>query len=184
MTISVRSRFEIFKRDSFTCHYCGQSSPSVVLEVDHIVARSQGGNDDVMNLITSCWACNRGKSDKPLAECLAAEDPHERAVLLLERERQLREYNAVLTIVRTRVVADFKSLKRYWQKHAGVCGLTPADATWLEHALEQYPKATIQRVMDAAIRGRKTLGFAWVNAVLKSQTARTEIQKAVATGGR
>jgi hypothetical protein len=59
-------RFEVFKRDSFRCQYCGRSAPDVVLEVDHIVPKSKGGTDDMLNLITSCFDCNRGKSDKTL----------------------------------------------------------------------------------------------------------------------
>lgn len=27
MGISVRTRFEVFKRDRFTCHYCGRTIP-------------------------------------------------------------------------------------------------------------------------------------------------------------
>jgi hypothetical protein len=61
MAISKRLRFELFKRDGFTCQYCGQRAPDVILEVDHIVALSNGGSDDPENLTTSCKDCNRGK---------------------------------------------------------------------------------------------------------------------------
>lgn len=27
-------RFEVFKRDMFTCQYCGRKAPDVILEVD------------------------------------------------------------------------------------------------------------------------------------------------------
>jgi 5-methylcytosine-specific restriction endonuclease McrA len=37
LAVSVRTRFEVFKRDDFTCQYCGRKSPDVVLEADHIV---------------------------------------------------------------------------------------------------------------------------------------------------
>lgn len=56
-------RFEIFKRDNFTCNYCGKKSPEIKLEVDHIVPVSIGGTDDIFNLTTACFECNRGKSD-------------------------------------------------------------------------------------------------------------------------
>jgi hypothetical protein len=61
--ISARNRFEVFKRDSFRCQYCGKSSPDVVLHVDHIKPVSKGGDNSIMNLITSCQCCNLGKSD-------------------------------------------------------------------------------------------------------------------------
>lgn len=64
--ISKTVRFEVFKRDEFTCRYCGRSTPDVTLHVDHVLARSRGGTDDVENLVTSCLECNLGKSARPL----------------------------------------------------------------------------------------------------------------------
>lgn len=61
-------RFEVFKRDSFTCQYCGRMAPDVVLEVDHIVPVAEGGTNDIMNLITSCHDCNSGKGKRKLSE--------------------------------------------------------------------------------------------------------------------
>lgn len=66
--ISKKVRFEVFKRDSFTCQYCGKSAPDTVLEVDHIIPVSKGGDNDISNLITSCFECNRGKSNKKLTD--------------------------------------------------------------------------------------------------------------------
>ena len=62
-------RWKIMLRDGFKCKYCGRSSnDDVVLHVDHILARSHGGNDDLDNLITSCRECNLGKSASLLEE--------------------------------------------------------------------------------------------------------------------
>jgi len=62
--LSKKIRFEIFKRDKFTCNYCGRSPviDDVVLEVDHIVPVKEGGNNHMLNLLTSCFDCNRGKA--------------------------------------------------------------------------------------------------------------------------
>lgn len=60
-TISLRLRFQIFKRDRFTCRYCGARGESVVLEVDHVRSRFDGGDDSPSNLVTACFGCNRGK---------------------------------------------------------------------------------------------------------------------------
>ena len=65
-SLSKKLRFEIFKRDQFTCQYCGQQPPDVVLEVDHIMPVSKGGDNDEMNLVTACFDCNRGKADRVL----------------------------------------------------------------------------------------------------------------------
>ncbi len=62
MTITKKLRFKIFERDNFTCQYCGKKVPEVILEVDHIISRKDGGGDEELNLITSCFDCNRGKS--------------------------------------------------------------------------------------------------------------------------
>ena len=66
--LSKTVRFEVFKRDKFTCQYCGSSAPDVILEVDHIKPVSKGGTDDLLNLITSCRNCNHGKRDKALSD--------------------------------------------------------------------------------------------------------------------
>jgi len=67
MSVSKSVRFEIFARDAFTCQYCGRRPPEVVLELDHIHPRAKGGSDDLTNLITACWDCNRGKSAKVIS---------------------------------------------------------------------------------------------------------------------
>ena len=64
--MTPRLRFEILRRDNFTCRYCGRSAPSVVLHVDHIFPRSKGGTNDPANLTTACADCNQGKSDLEL----------------------------------------------------------------------------------------------------------------------
>lgn len=38
MAISKRLRYEILKRDGYTCRYCGGRSPKVHLTIDHVVA--------------------------------------------------------------------------------------------------------------------------------------------------
>ncbi len=49
--ISKKVRFEVFKRDSFTCQYCGAKAPDVVLNCDHIEPVSKGGTNKLLNLI-------------------------------------------------------------------------------------------------------------------------------------
>jgi len=166
MGISVRLRFEVFKRDSFTCRYCGRQSPEVILELDHIIPSCEGGSDDLMNLATSCWDCNRGKSGRPLSEVTTGEDPHDRAIALLERERQLREYNEVLAQVSARVDKERKELIDYWPSRT-----SKADRSWLWNRLLEYPQEMIFNAMEVAIAAGKTAGFAYVNAVLKNQSA-------------
>jgi len=88
--ISKSLRFEVFKRDSFTCQYCGRKAPDVVLEVDHIKPVAEGGENDILNLITSCYECNRGKGKKLLTENQTLEKERNQLEALQERKEQLR----------------------------------------------------------------------------------------------
>lgn len=65
--LTKKLRFEVFKRDNFTCQYCGRMAPDVILEVDHVVPVAEGGNNDILNLVTSCKDCNRGKGKRKLS---------------------------------------------------------------------------------------------------------------------
>ena len=74
--ISKRLRFEVLKRDSFSCRYCGAKSPEVFLVVDHIHPVVYGGKSDLINLTASCEPCNQGKRTesvvsiiRPLEDC-------------------------------------------------------------------------------------------------------------------
>lgn len=59
--VPTRLRFEILKRDNFTCQYCGATAPKVALHVDHIISYSRGGKTISENLKTACFECNIGK---------------------------------------------------------------------------------------------------------------------------
>jgi hypothetical protein len=82
-------RFEVLKRDCFTCQYCGREAPDVILEVDHIIPISKGGDDSLMNLVTACRDCNRGKSNKKLSDMAAAKAQKKQADDLQARREQL-----------------------------------------------------------------------------------------------
>jgi hypothetical protein len=81
MGLGKKLRFEVFKRDKFTCQYCGRSAPDIILHVDHIEPVSRGGKDDLLNLVTSCRDCNLGKGNRQLSD----------DTVLKQRKRQLDE---------------------------------------------------------------------------------------------
>lgn len=58
--------WSVLARDSWTCCSCGRSSKEegITLEVDHIIPRSKGGSNDIVNLQTLCKKCNIGKSNR------------------------------------------------------------------------------------------------------------------------
>ena len=100
--ISKRVRFEIFKRDKFTCQYCGAHPPDVILEIDHIEAVANGGTNDIDNLVTSCEPCNRGKSAVPL-DCIP-QSLKDKAAAIAEAEEQLSGYHQVIEARRERQI--------------------------------------------------------------------------------
>lgn len=55
------SRHNIYLRDRNTCQFCGKRFPRSELNLDHVVARSQGGKTIWENVVTSCIQCNRKK---------------------------------------------------------------------------------------------------------------------------
>lgn len=66
----IKFRFQVLSRDSFCCRYCGKRPPEVILEIDHVVPRSKGGESKEENYVASCRECNSGKFDVLLEEHL------------------------------------------------------------------------------------------------------------------
>ena len=106
MALSKRLRFEIFKRDGFRCGYCGRTPPEAILEIDHIQPKSKDGSDDINNLLSSCYDCNRGKSNIPLDKIPSS--LNENLEVLKERENQIKEYGKFLKKIADRE-ADWMS---------------------------------------------------------------------------
>lgn len=82
-------RFEVFKRDKFTCQYCGRSAPEVALHVDHIQPVSKDGNNDITNLITACSECNLGKGARELSDDAVIQKRKAQLDELQERREQI-----------------------------------------------------------------------------------------------
>lgn len=64
------TRRNIFKRDNWTCQYCGKKTKNLNnLTIDHVHPRSKGGDSSWTNLTTACRECNTKKGNKTLKEC-------------------------------------------------------------------------------------------------------------------
>lgn len=110
MAIGNKLRFDVFKRDSFTCQYCGSHPPNVVLEVDHVHPASKGGKDEINNLVTSCFECNRGKRNHTLNQV-----PQSLSInidMVKEREKQYSEYRKLLKKVDRRINAEIDEVEK------------------------------------------------------------------------
>ncbi len=58
------SRRNIFKRDKYTCQYCGAQPPHDELTIDHVVPRAQAGQSTWDNCVLACVSCNHSKADR------------------------------------------------------------------------------------------------------------------------
>lgn len=86
--IPKKIRFEVFKRDRFTCQYCGRMAPDVILEIDHIKPVAEGGENDILNLVTACKDCNRGKGKTLLSDDAVIKKQQKQLTELAERKEQ------------------------------------------------------------------------------------------------
>ncbi len=64
-----KQRLLVLRRDCYTCHYCGNPGAN---EVDHVIARVNGGGDEMSNLVACCRQCNLKKGKKEQAVFLGS----------------------------------------------------------------------------------------------------------------
>lgn len=113
MAISKKIRFEVFKRDGFQCGYCGKTPPEIILEVDHINPKSKKGKDDINNLITACFDCNRGKSNIMLDKI--PNKLNENFEILKQKEEQIKEYRKFIKTIEKRIKKDIRKIEIIFQ---------------------------------------------------------------------
>lgn len=165
--LSKRLRFEVFKRDSFTCQYCGAQPPKVVLEVDHIHPRSRGGDNNPGNLITSCVACNRGKSNKPLGDRIIRPDAD---ILYLEAMQEAAEYERYVKAKKKRdraLMAVVESIQDDFQRMSQT-EWVPDDSVIISMLVKNTPEQVSEAASctGGAVRngkfGRSVVGKGWL----------------------
>lgn len=150
MALGKRLRFEVFKRDSFTCQYCGKQAPDVVLHVDHLHPRAAGGADDILNLITSCVDCNMGKSDKLLSDNAVVEKKRDQLALLQERKEQIEmmmEWQMALHDIDGQAV---DRLADHWCSLVSWVGVNEAGKQDLRKWIKKYSVEEVVSAMYAA----------------------------------
>lgn len=82
------NRRNLFARDRNQCQYCGKTFPTSELSIDHVLPRSQGGQDTWENLVCSCVKCNARKGGRTPSE----------AHMKLTREPVKPKRNPLITI--------------------------------------------------------------------------------------
>lgn len=63
-----KKRRELFERDKWICHYCGEKVTEQNVTLDHLTPQYKGGKHIKSNLKTSCLICNSIKSGKTYEE--------------------------------------------------------------------------------------------------------------------
>ena len=56
------TRLEVFRRDHYTCQYCGKESRQLTL--DHVIPRYRNGQHTWENVVSACVPCNRRKAGR------------------------------------------------------------------------------------------------------------------------
>jgi len=72
--------WEVFRRDKYTCRYCGNNK--VPLTIDHMVLWEEGGPSISVNLITSCKKCNNLRGSMQYEDWLESPEYMERQMEL------------------------------------------------------------------------------------------------------
>lgn len=159
--LSKKVRFEVFKRDKFTCQYCGRSSPDVILHVDHIKPVKEGGTNDILNLVTACQECNAGKGARRLSDDSAVKkqlkqvqelaEKNEQLEMFLEwrdglrkiEDRQIEEVNLILNEIAGKNcefgIKSKSKVRMLLKKHSFQMVLDCSEAVALEYAEKGYP---------------------------------------------
>lgn len=144
-------RFEVFKRDAFTCRYCGKQSPEAILEVDHVLAVANGGIDEIENLVTPCYECNRGKGVRMLSDIPPESDVHEKAIAIAEQERQIAELNYWRNKQLERENEEIDLLRDYGRKYVNSEGYYGVSISTLRRYLRHMCYADLAEMMEYVI---------------------------------
>lgn len=67
-------RRELWRRDNFTCQYCGIRPPEDECTIDHVVPKSLGGETNWTNCVLACYQCNSQKADRKPEEARKPKD--------------------------------------------------------------------------------------------------------------
>ncbi len=148
-SIGKKLRFDVFKRDGFSCVYCGAHPPSVLLHVDHIEPVSRGGTNDIDNLLTACEACNLGKGARRLSD--VPPTLAQKAEAIAEREAQIIGYNNALAAAASRIEDDAWSVADVWMSAHGKDSIRKDRFRSIKTFIERLPTPVVVDAMKTAV---------------------------------
>lgn len=88
--IRKERRAALYERDGWQCAYCGRGprdarrmdQAAVILTLDHLTARSHGGDNSPRNLVSACKSCNSSRGNRDWRD-FAPGGAHERIEWLI-----------------------------------------------------------------------------------------------------
>lgn len=149
-SLSKKIRFEVFKRDSFTCQYCGSKVPDVILEVDHIKPVSKGGKNELINLVTSCFSCNRGKGKRELKDNSVVELQRQQILELNLRRQQLEMMLDLRNSLNNQKEVEGKNAVDYFNKNFTTMMLSDSGESHLKKLVKQFNLPDVLDGIDIA----------------------------------
>ena len=188
--ISKKIRFEVFKRDSFACQYCGKSAPDVVLNVDHIKPVAKGGSNGITNLITSCFDCNAGKSDREISDNSVLTKQKQQLDQLNERRNQIEMMLQWHESIRDMDSIEIDALTNEWNSFIEGYSLNETGKQQLKKILKRNDFKNIVEAMgiaadqylkydnnDDLVHESITNAFSKITGILKHKDAPKEQQR-------
>lgn len=184
--LSKKLRFEVFKRDRFTCQYCGAAAPEAVLHCDHMHPVAEGGTNELLNLITACGGCNLGKGAKRLDDRSAIQRQRGQIEELENRREQLemmlewrdKSQAAVVDVVEA-VATRIGERSNIWPNDAGKADIR----RWLKKYSLAEVLAALDEAFDRFLEYRngeptdQSWGLAFAKIPALASYARTALEK-------
>jgi 5-methylcytosine-specific restriction endonuclease McrA len=149
-SVGKRLRFEVFKRDFFTCQYCGRQPPDVILEADHIEPKARGGADAADNLVTACADCNRGKAARELGDRIVRPDADLLLLAVQQELVELRRFREAEAALEKELALVVKVIQRKW-KRLSALDWCPSEML-LRQMLATYSPDQVAQVAEGVAR--------------------------------
>jgi hypothetical protein len=160
VSVSKKTRFDVFKRDQFQCAYCGvHPSETVLLEVDHIHPVAEGGTNDIDNLVTACWDCNRGKGAGLLSS--VPQSIEDKSALVAEREAQIRAYYEILDAKKERKDTELWTVAELYMQRFGDEDIQRSRLSSIRMFLERLDYHEVLEAMEIACDKKYSKGPAF-----------------------
>lgn len=184
MAVTKRTRFEVLRRDEYTCRYCHSTINE--LTVDHVVPVALGGTDDPSNLVAACRDCNFGKASSSPDSALVAQVDEDALRWAAAMKKAATLASAKRRTTRKKLDA-FREVWDGWKYGSGKTVPLPPD--WEDAILRQFDSGLTLDDLTEAVRATmtkpwvRTDEFRYFMGVVKNMLAeRIDSARSIAQG--